>query len=232
LDGAVFEAGRFGGRVGVEGGVLDDFAVAGPEADADDFVGVAFFCDGVGVVADGCAAPGETGDGQIETAPEEMHGAGFAKEAGAKFFEDGSCGGEDLPEAVGVLGVVGGVSVVEGEANGAGNFDGHVPDFYMDAEGMERVHEFIEESGDGARDEAEGAGFAEAGLNFQSMADEIEVDFEDAFVVGHGGGGEAACGDVEGGAPPVIHVGAEREANLADDLHPHVQGGVGVFPFG
>ena len=232
LNGAVLETWRLGCGVGVKGGVFDDFAIAGPEADADEFVGVAFFYDGIGAGTDGGAASRETRDGEIEAAPEEMHGAGFAEEAGAEFFEDGSDGGEDLSEAVGVFGVVGGVSFVESEADGAGDFHGHVPHFCVDAEGMESGHEFLVEGGDGAWDEAEGTEFAEAGLDFERVVDEIEVDFEDAFVVGNGGGGEAAGGDVESGAPPMIEVGAEGEADLADDLRPHVEGGAGVFPFG
>src|SRR6266481_874267 len=75
LNGTVFEAGGFGGGVGVEGGVLDDFSIARPEADADYFVGVAFLRDGVRIRAERCAAAGETGDGEIEAAPEEMDGA-------------------------------------------------------------------------------------------------------------------------------------------------------------
>jgi hypothetical protein len=72
LDGAVLEARGFRRGVGVEGGVLDDFSVAGPETDADYFVRVAFLCDGVGIRANGRAAAGETGDGEIKAAPEEM----------------------------------------------------------------------------------------------------------------------------------------------------------------
>ena len=75
LDGAVLEARGFRRGVGVEGGVLDDFSIAGPEADADYFVRVTFFCDGVRIRANGRAAAGETRDGEIEAAPEEMDGA-------------------------------------------------------------------------------------------------------------------------------------------------------------
>jgi len=88
------------------------------------------------------------------------------------------------------------------------------------------------EDGDGARDEAEGARFAAAGLDFERVVDEIETNFEDAFVLGNGGGGEAAGSDVESGAPPMIKVGAESETDFADDLRPHVEGGTGVFPVG
>jgi hypothetical protein len=124
------------------------------------------------------------------------------------------------------------VGFVEREANGTRNFDGHVPHFCVDAEGMESGREFIVESGDGAWGERDGAGFTEAGLDFEGVLDEIEMDFEDAFLVGHRRGGEAAGGDVESGSPPVVEVGTECQANFADDLHPHVKGGVSVFPFG
>jgi hypothetical protein len=74
----------------------------------------------------------------------------------------------------------------------------------VNPERAERSHEFFVESGDGARDEAERSCLAEAGLDFQSVVDEIEVNFEDPFFVGHSGGGEASSVNVERGAPPMI----------------------------
>ena len=64
------------------------------------------------------------------------------------------------------------------------------------------------------------------------MIDEIEVDFENAFFVRDWRCGEAAGSDVESGAPPMVCRGTLCQADLTDDLHPHVQGGAGVFPFG
>ena len=159
-----------------------------------------------------------------------MHGAGFAEEAGAKFFEDGSDGSEDLPETVGVDGVVGGVSYVESEADGAGNFDGHVPNSCIDVERVEFGHERIVECGDGAWGEADRARFAEAGLDFESVFDEIEVDFEDPFLVGHRRCGEAAGGDIKRDVPRMIDPGRERHPDLAHNLRPHVEGRTGVTP--
>src|SRR5437899_10338166 len=136
-----------------------------------------------------------------------MHGAGFAEEAGAKFFEDGSDGSEDLPETVGVDGVVGGVSYVESEADGAGDFDGHVPNSCINVERVEFGHEHIVEGGDGAWGEADRARFAEDGLDFESVFDEIEVDLVDPFLVGQRRSGEAAGGDIKSGSRPMIRFG-------------------------
>src|SRR5579872_1819886 len=62
------------------------------------------------------------------------------------------------------------------------------------------------------------------------MLDEIEPQLEGAIAIGHTRGGEAARGDVERHVPPMIDERGEAQANLADDLRPHVEGGVGIFP--
>src|SRR5258708_8711223 len=131
-----------------------------------------------------------------------------------------------------VFGIVRGVIFIECKANGAGNFDGHFPHFYVDAERVERGHEFFIESGDGARNEMERSGFAEAGLDFENMIDEIEVDFENAFFVRDWRCGETAGGDVESGTPPMVCWGTEGQPDLPADLLPHLQVSVDALPFG
>src|SRR5580704_4007069 len=118
-----------------------------------------------------------------------MHGAALANESRAKLPEDSVDTGENLPETMSVLAVVSVVVLVQSEANGARNFDGHGPDFYVDAEGMKRGHKFGIEFGDGARHERERADFAAAGGDVEEVGDEIESDFETAAVIGDCGGG-------------------------------------------
>src|SRR5271154_3030533 len=98
-----------------------------------------------------------------------MRGAALANEARAKLPEDGADADKNLPEAVSVLAVVGIVTLVQSEANGARDFDGHGPDFHVDAERMEGGHKFRVEFGDGARHEKERADFAAAGGDVEGV---------------------------------------------------------------
>jgi hypothetical protein len=61
--------------------------------------------------------PGKARRGQVEAAPEEVHGAGLADESRAELLEHPVRLHEYAPEAVGVDGVVGGVLhvLVEGD---------------------------------------------------------------------------------------------------------------------
>ena len=53
------------------------------------------------------ATAGKTGDGEIEAAPKEMHGARLADKAGAEEFEDAIGADERPPEVMGRLRIVG-----------------------------------------------------------------------------------------------------------------------------
>ena len=61
---------------------------------------------------------GKAGDGEIETAPEEMHRTAFAAEAGAKFFQDAIGLEQDAPEAVGLCAIVGPMRLILFEGDG------------------------------------------------------------------------------------------------------------------
>ncbi len=71
-----------------------------------------------------------------------------------------------------------------------------------------------------------------AGLKQQYVFDEVEVDLQHPRAVGHRRGGEAANGGVKGYATGVVDSRHECEPNLADDLHPELEGGAGVAPCG
>ena len=138
----------------------------------------------------GAGRPEKRETGQIEPPQKKWTRAGFADEAGAKFFEDGRDGSENLPEAV--VGVLWGRR--RNDARQRVNRTGRglrraFPKLLHGCRGVERVHELIVESGDGTRDEMERSSFAEAGLNFQGVVDEIKVYSENAIFVGDWGGG-------------------------------------------
>src|SRR5258708_26347571 len=62
------------------------------------------------------------------------------------------------------------------------------------------------------------------------MLDEIELDRERSRVARERARREAARRDLERNAPRMVEGRRMRQRDLADDLHPHVQRGVGVLP--
>jgi hypothetical protein len=55
------------------------------------------------------------------------------------------------------------------------------------------------------------------------MGEKIELDFEQAAAVWYCGCRKPACADIQRNLPLVIHMWAEREADLAGNLCPHVE---------
>ena len=55
------------------------------------------------------------------------------------------------------------------------------------------------------------------------MINEIETNLEDVKAVRNRRSSQAACGEVERNVPRVVNPRRLREANLADDLRPHVE---------
>lgn len=231
LDSAIAAASGFGRGVGIEGGMRKRVG-AGPPADADDFMGIRVAGDFVVAGAFGRAAARKARDGMVKASPEKMHRAAFADKAAAKFLEDGVHGEKNAPEAARVGGIVARVRDVLVEPDGVGDFHGHGPNFYVDTDGSEDVHRLAVEPGDGAREEGDGLRLAPTGANVEAMREEIKFHFENAGAVGNRRSREAAGADVERNFPPMIDVRALVEADLADDLRPHVKSGAGVFPFG
>src|SRR5437762_1949827 len=135
------------------GGVAD--AAAGPKADAADLVGIGFAGDGIGAGALWSAASGKARDRMVEAAPEKMHGAGLAQEAGAELLENAVRGDENLPEPADGFGIVGGVNLVLVKGNRIGNFHRHFPNADLDARRMQNAHERVVKIGHRSREERE-----------------------------------------------------------------------------
>src|SRR5205823_6980855 len=86
-------------------------AVAGPEPAAADLMGIGKLHHPVGAVwyaarVLGRRPAGEPADGQIETAPEEMHRTHLAHKTGTKLLHHALHDHQRLPEAIRRLGVV------------------------------------------------------------------------------------------------------------------------------
>ena len=62
------------------------------------------------------------------------------------------------------------------------------------------------------------------------MVDEVELHVEDRSAVRDGARGQAARADVQRHLPPVVDQRHVRQADLTDDLRPHVQGLSGGRP--
>ncbi len=114
------------------------------------------------------------------------------------------------------------------ECDGIGNFDGHAPDFYLDAGRLEHGHELLVKVRDRPRHERNGLQDSFAGFKKELMAHEVKPDFDGAVAAGHARRGESARGDVERNVPPMIDERRERKTNLAHDLRVQMQRGAGV----
>src|SRR5262247_1518259 len=79
----------------------------------------------------GSSSAGETGDGQIGSAPEKMYRAALTDEARAKLFEDSICLDQDSPEPVRVVRIVCRVRFVLVKPDGIDNFVGILVDLHV-----------------------------------------------------------------------------------------------------
>src|SRR5262245_13972 len=85
----------------------------------------------------GSSAPGETGDGQIRSAPEKMYRATLTDEARAKLFEDAVCLDQYSPEPVRVVRIVCCVRFVLVEPYGIGNLIWFLVDLHVQPKSLQ-----------------------------------------------------------------------------------------------
>src|SRR5271170_1829488 len=144
------KASRLRRRISIERRTFN-IAAARPESRADHLMRIGLAGDGIGARAFWSAPPRETRHTEVETSPEEMYRTVLADEAGAKFLEDVLAQDQYLPEAVRILGVIGGVLRVAFETHRVRHFAGHAPDFHRNAQRTQGRHEFSIEVGDRLR---------------------------------------------------------------------------------
>ena len=89
----------------------------------------------------GGALAREKRHGQVEAAPEKVDRAALAHEVRAVVAEDGLDLHQDMPEALRVDRIVGGVDLVDITANGILYLVGQGVDGDLDAQGVQAVHE-------------------------------------------------------------------------------------------
>src|SRR5215470_1578211 len=106
------EARRFGARVRVERGLCHR-AAAWPKPDADLLVRIRLAEHGrVAVLVLGRTPAVEAREGEIEGAPEEMHGTRFPEKSPLESFHDPVCLHQDPKESIGLTRGVGGVETI------------------------------------------------------------------------------------------------------------------------
>src|ERR1051325_1098575 len=181
LDLCVGEAGRLRIGIGIERG-LAKTAIAGPKPRTADLVRIRLAIDRIrNVWVAGWrrrAAAGKARHREIEAAPEEMHRADLAGEAGAEGREDLIDFGKRAPEAGALLRVVGGVNAVLIQPDLIGDFDRYWPDMDVDTERVQSTHEFGVELRDRVRREGDAIAAAVAKIDAQHVIDKIEIDLE------------------------------------------------------
>src|SRR5216684_5070207 len=145
----------------------------------------------------GRAAARKAGHRQIEAATEEMDWADLAEKTRPERGQDAARLDEDMPEAIGEIGVVGGMLIVGLEGDRVLDFDEHGPDPHFETERAHAPHQFGMEVGDRSRLQRKGLAPAVINTDLQTVLDKVEIDLEGACAMGDRRGGEAVAGDVE-----------------------------------
>ncbi len=157
---------------------------------------------------------------EIEAAPEEMHRAGFADEAGAKVGHHARRLNEGPVEAPDIDAIVLRMGAIAVECNAVFDFARRRPDLRVNAEPMQPEHEFVIEVSDCHRLESDGFDPAIAGRDTKLMVDKIEGDIERRPVINIRRRQQSARGHQESRVPPVINERGCCNAHLPRDLRP------------
>jgi hypothetical protein len=179
--------------------------------------------DPAGVLRRGAAR--EARGRQVEAAPVEADRARLADETRPELLEQPIGADERSPEQLDVSRFVQGLDLVLLERDGLGHLDRAWPDPDVDAAVSQPRHQLPVEGGHGSGSKVHDECLRPSVGHDEAMVDEVEGDLKGAVSVRDRWRREAPGGDLERDVPPVVHRRRERQADLADDLGPHVQGG-------
>src|SRR5262249_48184441 len=103
-------------------------------------------------------------------------------------------------------------------------------DDHLDAESMYDGHKFLVEICHRAWCERHGLSDPLARADEEAVINEVEINREGPTAIRDRGRREATGGHIERHVPPVVHRWAADEPNLPHNLHPHMEGGIGILP--
>lgn len=189
------EAGRLRVCVRIERRLVER-AAAGPEPAARDFVRVRFTRHGIRQIRYAArmrrrGSAGETGDGKIQRAKEQMYRAALADEPPAKLFEHSIGLDEDPPEALGMIAIVRPVRFVQIEADRVRNFIRFLVNRDLEIEASHLAHQAAVKRRYRLRLEREAGRASIARADRELVPDEIEIDLKCSKAVGNWRSGEA-----------------------------------------
>ncbi len=196
-------------------------------------MGVGFLRDVIRAWAFGCASTREKGQRHIETAPEKVDRTALTEKTRAVSLQDHVSLYQNMPEALGRDGIIGGMDLILIKADGTVHFTGQCVDRDLDAQCAQCCHKFLVKTGDGTRDQREGFGHPIAGENKEVVIDEIKMDLKDAAFLPMRRNGrrcQPTFRHIKWNMPPVVHVRTQCQPHLANDLSPHMQCVARVLP--
>ena len=176
------------------------------------------------------ATAGKARHRQIETAPEEMHGAAFADEPCAEKLQDAIRLEEHLPKTVRELTIIGAMNRIAAEGDCIRDLGGKLIDLDLDASPSELRHHDFEEAGHRPRFQGQMALPPLAGHNFQHVPIEVKHDLERPILVIDGRGRETARAHIERNMPGMVEPWRESQSHLAHDLRIEMKGFAGFSP--
>jgi len=103
-------------------------------------------------------------------------------------------------------------------------------DDHLDAERVQKGHEFVVEVGHRAWHERHGLHDPLTRGDAEAVSHEVEINGEGPTAIRNWGRGESPGGHIEGHMPPMVQLWTQDEPNLPDNLHPHMEGGIQQHP--
>src|SRR5579859_689289 len=220
---------RLRGCVSIKRGI-GNVAAPRPEPRANDFVRISLPSDSVGPGSLRRSPPREPCHGYIETSPEEVYRAAFADKSRSKHLKDLIHRHQDAPKSVRVCRIIGSMLLVPIKRNRIGDFNRHVPDFYIKAEPSERTHKLLIEVGNRAWVQPYTLHLSRIGLDGKTVVNKIKLNLKNVVSVWNRRCVQAPGADIQGHLPPVVDMWTQCQSYFANDLRPHVESMVGIRP--
>ena len=116
------------------------------------------------------------------------------------------------------------------EANRIWDFDRHWPNFDFDPRGAKHRHSLPIELGHRAGHKWECLAYSIRRLEHKFVLQEVKPELKCSVSIRDPRRRQTPSGNVQRDVPPVVHERRQAQSDLAHDLRPHMERGVGVFP--